>query len=68
MAYSLYQYEPSKPAAIIAIICYALSSLYHIYQLIQLKAYFFTTFIVGALSTSPFTLPLLLQITNQITQ
>ncbi|KAH8432707.1 RTA1 domain-containing protein [Aspergillus melleus] len=49
MAYSFYRYEPSMPAAVIAIICYGLSTIYHIYQLIRLKAYFFTTFIVGAI-------------------
>ena len=55
---SLYDYEPSKPAAVVAILAYALSSIYHIYQLVQLKAYFFTTFIVGAISTaSPLSFP-----------
>ncbi|PLB54150.1 putative RTA1 domain protein [Aspergillus steynii IBT 23096] len=48
-SWSLYDYEPSKPAALVAILAYALSSIYHIYQLVQLKAYFFTSFIVGAI-------------------
>ncbi|OQD63514.1 hypothetical protein PENPOL_c009G02298 [Penicillium polonicum] len=47
--WSLYDYTPSKAGAIIALICYGLSASYHIFQMIKLKSYFFTTFIVGAI-------------------
>ncbi|KAJ5698456.1 RTA1 like protein-domain-containing protein [Penicillium macrosclerotiorum] len=48
-SYALYQYTPSLAAAVIALICYGASSGYHIYQMIKLRCYFFSTFIAGAL-------------------
>jgi hypothetical protein len=48
--WSFYDYSPSKAGAIIALICYAISAGYHVFQMIKLKCYFFTTFIVGAIS------------------
>jgi hypothetical protein len=48
--WSFYDYNPSKAAAIIAIICYGASLGYHVFQLVKLKCYFFTTFIIGAFS------------------
>ncbi|KAJ5681906.1 uncharacterized protein N7477_001846 [Penicillium maclennaniae] len=47
--YNFYDYTPSKAGAIIAIICYGTSAGYHIFQLIKLKSFFFSTFIVGAI-------------------
>ncbi|KAJ5784310.1 uncharacterized protein N7503_009522 [Penicillium pulvis] len=47
--WSFYDYSPSKVGAIIALICYGASAGYHIFQLVAMKCFFFTTFIVGAL-------------------
>ncbi|KAJ5349945.1 hypothetical protein N7541_007672 [Penicillium brevicompactum] len=47
--WSFYDYSPSKVGAIIALICYGASTGYHIFQLVNLKSYFFITFIVGAI-------------------
>ncbi|THC94949.1 hypothetical protein EYZ11_005588 [Aspergillus tanneri] len=48
MTYVFYHFSPSKPACIISILCYGISTIYHVYQLVQLKCYFFTTFVIGA--------------------
>ncbi|KAJ5651411.1 uncharacterized protein N7484_005134 [Penicillium longicatenatum] len=47
--WSFYDYSPSKVGAIIALICYGASAGYHVFQLVAMKCFFFTTFIVGAL-------------------
>ncbi|KAJ5145194.1 hypothetical protein N7448_002586, partial [Penicillium atrosanguineum] len=47
--WSFYDYTPSKVGAIIAIICFGFSAGYHVFQLIKLKSFFFSTFIVGAI-------------------
>lgn len=48
--WSLYDYSPSKVGAIIAIICYGASTGYHVFQMAKMKCFFFTTFIIGAIS------------------
>ncbi|KAF7593578.1 hypothetical protein BBP40_011198 [Aspergillus hancockii] len=47
--YSFYYYSPSVAAAVIALICYGVSTGFHIFQLWKLRSWFFTTFIVGAI-------------------
>jgi hypothetical protein len=50
--WSFYDYNPTKAGAIVAILCFGASAAYHIFQLVKMKCYFFTTFIVGAISKS----------------
>ena len=49
--YAFYHYSPSVAAAAIAFVCYGASTGFHIFQLWKLRSWFFTTFIVGAIST-----------------
>ncbi|KAL3450543.1 RTA1 like protein-domain-containing protein [Aspergillus insuetus] len=49
MAWSFYHYDPTLAGAIIALIFYGASTGLHVFQLWQLKCYFFTTFIIGAI-------------------
>lgn len=55
--WTFYDYAPSKPGAIIALICFGASTGYHIFQLVKFKSYFFITFIAGAISTYQFQQP-----------
>lgn len=48
--YSFYHYNPSVAAAVIALTCYGASTGFHIFQLWKLRSWFFTTFVVGAIS------------------
>jgi hypothetical protein len=50
--WSFYDYTPSKVGAIIALLCFGASAGYHVFQLFKLKSFYFTTFIVGAMSES----------------
>ncbi|OGE49254.1 hypothetical protein PENARI_c022G12050 [Penicillium arizonense] len=47
--WSFYDYSPTKVGAVIAIICYGISAGYHVFQLVKMKCYFFTTFTIGAI-------------------
>ncbi|CAJ0544033.1 Ff.00g040490.m01.CDS01 [Fusarium sp. VM40] len=42
-----YHYDPSLPAAVIFISLFGLSSLLHLYQIIQFRAWYFVPFLVG---------------------
>ncbi|RMJ18497.1 hypothetical protein BHE90_000421 [Fusarium euwallaceae] len=44
-----YKYDPSLVAAIIFIVCFGLSGLYHAYQVIRLKSWYFIPFIVACI-------------------
>jgi hypothetical protein len=48
--WSFYDYSPTRVGAVIAIICYGISAGYHVFQLVKMRCYFFTTFIIGAIS------------------
>lgn len=50
--HGIYQYAPSKPACILAAGLFGLSALYHLFQLIRSRAWFYTSLVVGALSKS----------------
>lgn len=44
---NLYGYEPSIPAAVIFIILFAATTLYHVYQLTKARCWYFIPFVVG---------------------
>lgn len=47
-----YPYEPSRPACLIAAGLFGLSAVYHIFQLLRSRAWFYTSLVIGALSKS----------------
>ncbi|KAH7024191.1 RTA1 like protein-domain-containing protein [Ilyonectria destructans] len=44
-----YKYDPSLAAAVIFIVCFGLSGIYHAFQVIRLKSWYFIPFIIGCL-------------------
>lgn len=50
MTWSFYDYDPTLAGAVIALIVYGGSTGFHGFQLWKLKCYFFTTFVLGAIS------------------
>lgn len=50
--HGIYQYAPSKPACILAAGLFGLSALYHSFQLLRSRAWFYTSFVIGAWSKS----------------
>ncbi len=46
-SYQLYQYEPSLPAAIVAIILFAIVTFYHVWLIIRHRSWYFISFTVG---------------------
>ena len=51
-AYALFPYEPSKIGAILFAVLFGLSTIYHLFQMIRGRAWFYTAFVIGAISTS----------------
>ncbi|KAH6968146.1 RTA1 like protein-domain-containing protein [Fusarium avenaceum] len=47
MANSYYKYEPSMAAAVIFVVCFSLSGLYHTWQVARLRSWYFIPFILG---------------------
>lgn len=45
-----YPYKPSSAGAIIFMLAFGGSALFHLWQMIKARAWFFTAFLVGALS------------------
>ena len=48
----IYPYKPNKAACIIAAALFGLSATYHLFQLVRSRAWFYTSFVVGASSKS----------------
>jgi len=46
-SYQLYQYDPSLPAAIVAIVLFAIVTFYHVWLIIRHRSWYFIPFIVG---------------------
>ncbi|KAL6918731.1 hypothetical protein FSHL1_002731 [Fusarium sambucinum] len=44
-----YHYDPSMAAAVIFIVAFSLSGIYHTYQVIRLKSWYFIPFVVGSI-------------------
>ncbi|KAK7409088.1 hypothetical protein QQX98_008749 [Neonectria punicea] len=44
-----YKYDPSLAAAMIFVVCFGISSLWHAYQIIKLKSYYFIPFLIGCI-------------------
>ncbi|KAH8654391.1 RTA1 like protein-domain-containing protein [Ilyonectria robusta] len=44
-----YKYDPSLAAAVIFIVCFGLSGIYHVFQVVRLKSWYFIPFIIGCL-------------------
>ncbi|KAJ5990327.1 hypothetical protein N7522_010534 [Penicillium canescens] len=47
VSFKLYRYTPSLVAAIIFIVLFALATLYHLYQVVRTRSWYFTVFVVG---------------------
>jgi hypothetical protein len=45
--YYLYHYDPSKPAAIVFIACFAITTLLHTFQLFKKRTWYFIPFLIG---------------------
>lgn len=45
----LYAYEPNKAAAIVFAIAFGLSAVYHLFQMIRGRAWFYTSFTIGSI-------------------
>jgi hypothetical protein len=46
-----YHYDPSMAAAVIFIVAFSLSGIYHTYQVIRLRSWYFIPFVVGSIGT-----------------
>ncbi|KAF3008474.1 hypothetical protein E8E13_004553 [Curvularia kusanoi] len=46
--HGIYQYAPSKAACVLAAGLFGLSALYHTFQLLRSRAWFYTSFVIGA--------------------
>ena len=51
-AYALFPYDPSKVGAILFAVLFSLSTIYHLFQMIRGRAWFYTAFVIGSISTS----------------
>jgi hypothetical protein len=47
VSFKLYRYTPSLVAAIIFIVVFALATLYHLYQVVRTRSWYFTIFVGG---------------------
>ncbi|KAF7922879.1 uncharacterized protein EAE97_011043 [Botrytis byssoidea] len=48
-AYKLYRYTPNIAAAVIFLLAFAATTLYHIYQMIRARSWYFTPLVIGGL-------------------
>ncbi|KAI4671230.1 uncharacterized protein J4E88_009263 [Alternaria novae-zelandiae] len=48
-AYALFPYEPSKVGAILFAVLFGLSTIYHLFQMIRGRAWFYTAFVIGSI-------------------
>ena len=46
-SYKLYQYDPSLPAAIVAIILFAIVTFYHVWLIKRHRSWYFIPFTIG---------------------
>lgn len=51
--YVFYTYEPSMAAAVLFIVLFGLSTMWHVLQMVQNRTWFFVPFVLGGLCTSP---------------
>ena len=49
----IYPYKPNKAIAVLAAILFGASMVYHIFQMIRKRAWFYISFVVGAISKEP---------------
>jgi hypothetical protein len=47
--FQLYRYAPSVAAAVIFIVLFVLTTVYHLYQLIKYRSWYFIAFVVGGI-------------------
>lgn len=50
--FQLYRYIPSVAAAVIFIVLFVLTTLYHIYQLTKSRSWYFIAFVLGGICKS----------------
>lgn len=48
-SFKLYHYDPSVAAAVIFVLLFLATSLYHVWQMVKQKTWFFTAFIIGGI-------------------
>ena len=48
-AYKLYDYDPSKSAAVVFAIIFAITTLLHMFQMIRKRSWYFIPFVIGGL-------------------
>ena len=51
--FKLYRYTPSLAAAVLFLVLFLLITLYHLYQVIRLKSWYFLVFVIGGICKSP---------------
>jgi len=51
--FQLYHYDPSLPAAVVAVAVFAILTALHILKILRHRSLYFTPFVVGGLCTSP---------------
>jgi hypothetical protein len=51
--FKLYHYNPSKAAAIVMIVAFAISTLFHTYQLFRKRTWYFIPFVIGGTCMYP---------------
>lgn len=47
--FQLYRYEPSVAAAVIFVVLFVLTTLWHLYQLIKSRSWYFIAFVLGGI-------------------
>ena len=48
-SFKLYHYDPSVAAAVVFVFLFLATSIYHVWQMVKQKTWFFTAFIVGGI-------------------
>lgn len=56
----LYRYTPNLPAAVIFIVLFSLTTLFHTFQIYRKRTWYFIPLVIGGICTSLPTLPCLL--------
>lgn len=48
-SFKLYHYDPSVAAAVVFVILFLATSIYHVWQMVRARTWFFTAFIIGGI-------------------
>jgi hypothetical protein len=50
--FEFYHYQPSLPAAVIFIVLFATTTIYHVFKLIKARTWYFIPFVIGGICKS----------------